>query len=190
MILMIDNYDSFTYNLVQYFQMLGTDMLVRRNDEITAKEALALNPDAIVLSPGPGRPENAGIMPELISKAGNTPLLGICLGHQALGMAFGGRIVKAKRLMHGKLSEITHDGKGIFEGFTAPFKAVRYHSLVIEDIPPESELEVSARSEDGEIMAIRHKTKLIEGLQYHPESILTHGGKRQLENFLKEVYKR
>ena len=186
MILMIDNFDSFTYNLVQYFQQLGSEVEVRRNNALTAGDALALRPEAIVLSPGPGRPAGAGIMPELIGKAAaaGIPLLGVCLGHQAIGEAFGMELVNASRIMHGKVSEITHDGRGLFAGLAPLVKVVRYHSLALAEHSLPEELAVTARSEDGEIMGIRHRTLLIEGIQYHPESILTTTGKRQLANFL------
>ncbi len=186
MILMIDNFDSFTYNLVQYFQQLGAEVEVRRNNALTPAEALAMRPEAIVLSPGPGRPEAAGIMPELIPQAveAGIPLLGVCLGHQAIGEAFGMKLGNAKSIMHGKISEITHDGKGVFKNLPAVVKVVRYHSLALDadTLPPE--LEITARSEDGEVMGIRHRTLPVEGIQYHPESILTTTGKRQLANFL------
>ena len=186
MILMIDNFDSFTYNLVQYFQQLGSEVEVRRNNALTAGDALALRPEAIVLSPGPGRPAGAGIMPELIGKAAaaGIPLLGVCLGHQAIGEAFGRELVNASRIMHGKVSEITHDGRGLFAGLAPLVKVVRYHSLALAEHSLPEELAVTARSEDGEIMGIRHRTLPIEGIQYHPESILTTTGKRQLANFL------
>ena len=186
MILMIDNFDSFTYNLVQYFQQLGSEVEVRRNNALTAGDALALRPAAIVLSPGPGRPAGAGIMPELIGKAAaaGIPLLGVCLGHQAIGEAFGMELVNASRIMHGKVSEITHDGRGLFAGLAPLVKVVRYHSLALAEHSLPEELAVTARSEDGEIMGIRHRTLPIEGIQYHPESILTTTGKRQLANFL------
>ncbi|MDD3885282.1 MAG: aminodeoxychorismate/anthranilate synthase component II [Victivallaceae bacterium] len=185
MIYILDNFDSFTYNLAQYFEQLGREVAVVRNDAATPAAILDLRPEAIVLSPGPGRPENAGIMPELINAAaGRVALLGVCLGHQAIGEHFGMKLVHAGRIMHGKISQITHDGKGLFATLPNPFKAVRYHSLALaaESLP--CELEISARSEDGEIMGIRHKTLPIEGIQYHPESILTTSGKRQLANFL------
>ena len=186
MILMIDNFDSFTYNLVQYFQQLGSEVEVRRNNALTAGDALALRPEAIVLSPGPGRPAGAGIMPELIGKAAaaGIPLLGVCLGHQAIGEAFGMELVNASRIMHGKVSAITLDGRGLFAGLAPLVKVVRYHSLALAEHSLPEELAVTARSEDGEIMGIRHRTLPIEGIQYHPESILTTTGKRQLANFL------
>ncbi len=186
MLYMIDNYDSFTYNLVQYFQMLGAEVTVRRNDEATVDEVLSSGAEAIVLSPGPGRPETAGIMPALIPRVAEAgiPLLGVCLGHQAIGAAFGTRVVRARRLMHGKLSAIDHDGRNLFAGVAQKTQVVRYHSLALEEASLPSCLEVTARSEDGEIMGVRHKTLPIEGIQYHPESILTQSGKRQLRNFL------
>ena len=187
MFLMIDNYDSFTYNLVQYFQILGVEMTVVRNDGITADAALNSGAEAIVLSPGPGRPENAGVMIELIRNAGDMPLLGVCLGHQAIAHAFGAKIVPAKRLMHGKISEVTHDGRGLFTGVENPFHAVRYHSLAVDRASLPGDLTVTATSEDGEIMGLRHKEKLIEGIQYHPESVLTRSGRRQLRNFIRLV---
>ena len=187
MFLMIDNYDSFTYNLVQYFQILGVEMTVVRNDGITADAALNSGAEAIVLSPGPGRPENAGVMIELIRNAGDMPLLGVCLGHQAIAHAFGAKIVPAKRLMHGKISEVTHDGRGLFTGVENPFHAVRYHSLAVDRASLPGNLTVTATSEDGEIMGLRHKEKLIEGIQYHPESVLTRSGRRQLRNFIRLV---
>jgi anthranilate synthase/aminodeoxychorismate synthase-like glutamine amidotransferase len=188
MILMIDNYDSFTYNLVQYLFMLGEEVLVKRNDEISVDEVMAMNPDMIVISPGPGRPENAGMIVELIkTAAGKIPLLGVCLGHQAIGQAFGADVIKAKYIMHGKTSPIEHDGKSIFTDLKSPLKVVRYHSLVLDKATLPECFEVTATSDDGEIMGIRHKEMLIEGIQYHPESILTTTGKRQLANFLKTV---
>ena len=187
MFLMIDNYDSFTYNLVQYFQTLGEEVSVVRNDEITVDAALNSGAEAIILSPGPGRPENAGIMIDLIRSAGDMPLLGVCLGHQAIASAFGAKVVHAKRLMHGKISAITHDGKGLFAGLENPFQAVRYHSLAVDrDSLPDC-LIPTASSEDGELMGIRHRTRLIEGIQYHPESVLTQSGRRQLRNFIRMV---
>jgi len=191
MVLMIDNFDSFTYNLVQYLSMLQKEVKVYRNNELTVAEALALNPEFIVISPGPGRPENAGITVELIkAAAGKIPILGVCLGHQAIGYAFGGEIVKARRIMHGKTSDISHDGKGLFTNLNSPLKAVRYHSLAIREETCPACLEITARAEDGEIMGVRHKEYLIEGIQYHPESIMTTTGKRQLANFIKTVESR
>jgi len=187
MILMIDNYDSFTYNLVQYLREMTPDVLVRRNDAITVAQIAELKPDAIVISPGPGRPEDAGVSCDAIRTfAGKIPLLGVCLGHQAMGLTFGAKITYAKRLMHGKTSEITCDGQGLFKGLgDRPFKAMRYHSLAIERASLPECLVVSAESEDGEIMGIRHKAFAMEGIQFHPESIMTPVGKRLLRNFLK-----
>lgn len=185
MILVLDNYDSFTYNLVHLLYTLNAQVEVRRNREITVDEAIGMNPDAILLSPGPGRPENAGVMPQLIKAVRDRiPLLGVCLGHQAIGEAFGMELVNASRIMHGKVSEITHDGRGLFAGLAPLVKVVRYHSLALAEHSLPEELAVTARSEDGEIMGIRHRTLPIEGIQYHPESILTTTGKRQLANFL------
>jgi anthranilate synthase/aminodeoxychorismate synthase-like glutamine amidotransferase len=186
MLLVIDNYDSFTYNLVQYLGELGQDIRVYRNDKITLKEIESLNPDRIVISPGPCTPKEAGISVDLIKQfAGSIPILGVCLGHQSIGYAFGGEIVHAKKLMHGKTSMIHHDGKTIFENLPNPFEATRYHSLVIEKEGIPDELEISAVTEDGEIMGVRHKEHIIEGVQFHPESILTKAGKDLLRNFLK-----
>jgi anthranilate synthase/aminodeoxychorismate synthase-like glutamine amidotransferase len=185
LILLLDNYDSFTYNLYQYLGELGATTRVVRNDVLTADEALALDPRAIVISPGPGNPDQAGITLELIRKAaGRVPLLGVCLGHQALGQAFGGRVVRAPKLMHGKTSEVHHDGKTIFRGLANPFMATRYHSLIVarESVPPE--LEISAWTEDGLVMGLRHRSLPMEGVQFHPESILTTAGKELLGNFL------
>ena len=188
MIFVLDNFDSFTYNLVQYFQQLDRTVKVVRNNAAAVEEVLGLRPEAIVLSPGPGRPENAGIMPALIrAAAGKVPMFGVCLGHQAIGQAFGMQVIHAKRIMHGKVSTVDHDGRGLFTGLSSPFKAVRYHSLALDETTLPPELEVTARSEDGEVMGIRHKDALIEGIQYHPESILTSTGKRQLANFLELV---
>ncbi|MDD5598455.1 MAG: aminodeoxychorismate/anthranilate synthase component II [Victivallaceae bacterium] len=191
MILMIDNYDSFTYNLVQYISALGYEVVVKRNDELTVREALDMEPDAIVISPGPGRPESAGISMELIrAAAGKIPVLGVCLGHQAIGQVFGGRVVQAKKIMHGKTSQIKHDGKGLFEKLPADVKVVRYHSLALEEKSLPECLEITARTtDDGEIMGVRHKEFAIEGIQYHPESVLTSTGKRQLANFLNAIKK-
>ena len=188
MIFVLDNFDSFTYNLVQYFQQLDRTVKVVRNNAAAVEEVLGLRPEAIVLSPGPGRPENPGIMPALIrAAAGKVPMFGVCLGHQAIGQAFGMQVIHAKRIMHGKVSTVDHDGRGLFTGLSSPFKAVRYHSLALDETTLPPELEVTARSEDGEVMGIRHKEALIEGIQYHPESILTSTGKRQLANFLELV---
>jgi anthranilate synthase component II len=187
MILMIDNYDSFTYNLVQYLREMSAEVTVRRNDAITVAQAMEQAPAAIVISPGPGRPEDAGISCDLIRAcAGRIPLLGVCLGHQAIGLTFGATITYAQRLMHGKTSEITSDGEGLFKGLgDRPFKAMRYHSLVIDRTAVPACLDVTATSEDGEIMGIRHKTEELYGIQFHPESIMTPIGKRILRNFLK-----
>lgn len=186
MLLMIDNFDSFTYNLVQYFQILGADVKVVRNNEITVSDVESLKPDAIVISPGPCRPESAGVsIPVIQNFSGKIPILGVCLGHQAIAVAFGGKVLHAKQLMHGKTSTITTDGKTLFNGLPVPFQAMRYHSLAVskEDLPPC--LEVTAESEDGEIMGIRSREHLTEGIQFHPESIMTPVGKRLLRNFLK-----
>ncbi len=184
-ILMIDNYDSFTFNLVQYLGELGAQVTVRRNDAIDIAGVRVLAPDAIVISPGPCTPRQAGISVALIRElAGELPLLGVCLGHQCIGEAFGGRIVRASRLMHGKTSPIMHDSRTIFAGLPTPFEAIRYHSLLVEpDSLPEC-LEVSAWTAEGEIMGVRHKRLAVEGVQFHPESILTQYGKELLKNFL------
>jgi anthranilate synthase/aminodeoxychorismate synthase-like glutamine amidotransferase len=186
MLLLIDNYDSFTYNLYQYLGELGAETRVVRNDEISVDEAVGLRPKAIVISPGPGTPDEAGISLDLIREvAGRVPLLGVCLGHQALGQAFGGCIVRAPSLMHGKTSEIHHDGRTVFAGLPQPFTATRYHSLVIApDTLPDC-LEVTARTADGVIMGVRHRQHALEGVQFHPESILTTAGKDLLANFLR-----
>jgi 4-amino-4-deoxychorismate synthase (2-amino-4-deoxychorismate-forming) component II len=185
MILMIDNYDSFTYNLVQYLSELGEEVRVFRNDQITLDEIRRLHPSKIVISPGPCTPNEAGISLELIKEfTGKIPILGVCLGHQAIGQAFGGKIVRAPRIMHGKTSPIHHDQKTIFSGLSNPFEATRYHSLVIEPQSVPDCLEISARTQEGEIMGIRHKEYPIEGVQFHPESILTVEGKKLLKNFL------
>ena len=187
MLLVIDNYDSFTYNLVQYLGELGEEIEVRRNDQVTVEEIEAhCCPDKIVISPGPGIPENAGVSMKVIERfAGRIPILGVCLGHQAIGRVFGGRVVRAPSLFHGKATEICHDGKTIFEGLEYRFKAGRYHSLVVEreTLPPC--LEVSATTPDGVIMGLRHREMKLEGVQFHPESIMTAEGKRLLGNFLK-----
>ncbi len=186
MILVIDNYDSFTYNIVQYLGELGADIEVVRNNEITVADILKKKPDHVLISPGPCSPKEAGISVDVIKQlAGKVPILGVCLGHQSIGYAFGGDIVRAKNLMHGKTSTITHDGKGVFQGLPNPFKATRYHSLVIKKETLPKDLIVTATSEDGEIMGVRHKTLPIEGVQFHPESILTESGKALLGNFLK-----
>ena len=185
MLLMLDNYDSFTWNLVQYLGELGAGVKVVRNDAITLDEIEALKPERIVISPGPCTPTEAGISVPLVRRfAGKIPLLGVCLGHQAIGQAFGGRIIRAQRVMHGKLSSIVHDGRGVFRSLPSPFAATRYHSLAIErsSLPPV--LDVTATSEDGEIMGVRHREFAIEGVQFHPEAILTEHGKKLLANFL------
>ena len=187
MLLMIDNYDSFTYNLVQYFGELGETVKVVRNDEMTVAEIERLSPARIVLSPGPCTPNEAGISLALIDKfKGRVPLLGVCLGHQAIGQAFGGRVVHAKTLMHGKVSRIHHSGQGVFRDLPSPYEATRYHSLAIERASCPAELEVTAWTDDGEIMGVRHKSLPIEGVQFHPESILTQHGHALLRNFLSE----
>lgn len=184
MIFILDNYDSFTYNLAQYVQMLGEEVLVKRNDEVTPEEVLSSGLKGLILSPGPGRPEAAGIMPRLIPMLNSVPTLGVCLGHQAIGYAFGGKVIRAKRLMHGKLSPITHNGEDIFKGVPQNTQVVRYHSLVLERESLPACLEITAESDDGEIMGIRHRELPLFGIQYHPESILTQTGKRQLKNFI------
>jgi anthranilate synthase component II len=185
MILVIDNYDSFTYNLVQYLGEMGADIKVVRNDELAPEDILRMKPDHILISPGPCSPKEAGVSVEVIRQlAGKIPILGVCLGHQSIGYAFGGEIIRAKQLMHGKTSLITHDGKGVFKGLPNPFRATRYHSLVIKKESLPDCLEVTAQSEDGEIMGVRHKTLPVEGVQFHPESILTEAGKPLLKNFI------
>ena len=185
MILMIDNYDSFTYNLVQYIGQLGGAMEVYRNDKISIDEIRGLKPDAIVLSPGPCTPEKAGISVEVISQFGTTiPILGVCLGHQAIGYAYGAKVVRAQRIMHGKTSTVVNDGRTIFKRLPNPFVAGRYHSLIVERKSLPDCLEISAETEEGEIMGIRHKEYPVEGVQFHPESVLTPNGKRVLKNFL------
>jgi anthranilate synthase component 2 len=186
MLLMIDNYDSFTWNLVQYLGQLGADVHVHRNDAITLSEIAAWEPAHIVISPGPCTPNEAGISVPLIRQfAGKIPILGVCLGHQAIGQAFGGRIVRAQRVMHGKLSPVTHDGEGVFAGLPSPLTATRYHSLSIERASLPDELEVSATADDGEIMGVRHRRFAVEGVQFHPEAFLTEHGHALLRNFLK-----
>jgi anthranilate synthase/aminodeoxychorismate synthase-like glutamine amidotransferase len=187
MIFVLDNYDSFTYNLVQYLGELGTEPFVRRNDEITVDEIAALKPERIVISPGPGRPEQAGITLDVIKTLGpSIPLLGVCLGHQAIGMAFGGSVIRAKSPMHGKTSMISHDGKGVFIGIASPLTVARYHSLVVDRQGWPPDLEISAETEsDGTVMALRHREFPIHGVQFHPESIMTREGQHLLRNFLK-----
>ncbi len=185
MILMIDNYDSFTYNLVQYMGELGADIQVHRNDEITLEEIESLAPEKIVVSPGPCTPDKAGVSVDMVKRfAGKIPILGVCLGHQSVGAAFGGEIIKAGRLMHGKTSMIHHDGKTLFKNLPNPFEATRYHSLVLNRKNLPDCFEISAESDDKEIMGIRHKELFVEGVQFHPESILTVSGKELLGNFL------
>jgi anthranilate synthase/aminodeoxychorismate synthase-like glutamine amidotransferase len=183
-LLLLDNYDSFTFNLAQYLGELGAPPVVRRNDEISLDEIERLQPDHIVISPGPGRPEDAGISVELIKRFGpTTPVLGVCLGHQSIGVAFGGQVVRASQLMHGKTSAIQHDGRGVFRGVQQPFVAGRYHSLVVAEPLPDA-LEMAARTEDGTVMAVRHRTFPVHGVQFHPESVLTGEGRQLLRNFL------
>jgi anthranilate synthase/aminodeoxychorismate synthase-like glutamine amidotransferase len=185
MILVLDNYDSFTYNLVQYLGELGATMRVARNDKITVEEIERLEPEGIVISPGPGNPDGAGISLALIRRFHETiPILGVCLGHQAIGQAFGGTVSRARKQMHGKTSRIHHDGRGVFAALPQDFEATRYHSLVVLDQGFPALLEVSARAEDGEIMGLRHRRFPVEGVQFHPESILTGQGKALLRNFL------
>ncbi len=188
MIVMIDNYDSFTYNLVQYMRELGADVQVYRNDKITVNSLRVLNPSGIVISPGPGRPEDAGISMDTIQAfSGKIPLLGVCLGHQAIAMAFGGEIISAKNLMHGKTSHVTNDGKAIYSKIRSPFKAMRYHSLAVNRKTLPEMFDISSESDDGEIMGIRHREHNTEGVQFHPESIMTTVGKRLLRNFLSQT---
>ena len=185
MLLMIDNYDSFTYNLVQYFGELGEDVRVFRNDEITLDQIEALSPDRICISPGPCTPNEAGVSLGVFERfAGRVPILGVCLGHQALGQAFGGKVIRAKTLMHGKTSPVAHTGVGVFAGLPTPFEAARYHSLAVERASLPECLEVTAWTVDGEIMGLRHKTLPVEGVQFHPESIATEHGHTMLRNFL------
>ena len=185
MILVIDNYDSFTYNLVQYLGELGATLEVVRNDAVRADEVVAMKPERVVISPGPGTPRDAGISLEVIRTLGpSIPILGVCLGHQAIGEAFGGIVARARTQMHGKTSAISHDGRGVFAGLSNPFTATRYHSLVVLKDSVPADLEVTAWAEDGEIMGLRHRRHPIEGVQFHPESILTVEGKRLLRNFL------
>jgi anthranilate synthase/aminodeoxychorismate synthase-like glutamine amidotransferase len=185
MILMIDNYDSFTYNIVQYMGELGADIRVERNDQISIEEIESLNPQKIVISPGPCTPDKAGVSVAVIKHfAGKVPLLGVCLGHQSVGAAFGGEIIKAGKLMHGKTSEVRHDGKTLFKDLPNPFTATRYHSLVLNRKTLPDCFEISAESDDNEIMGIRHKELPVEGVQFHPESILTPSGKDLLKNFI------
>ena len=186
MVFVIDNYDSFTYNLVQYLGELGAQLRVRRNDQVTLDEVAAMAPEKIVISPGPGRPEDAGISVDVIRRFGpTTPILGVCLGHQAIGVVYGGIVCRAQAPMHGKTSTVVHDGKGVFAGLAAPFEAGRYHSLVISNDRLPTDLEVAARTQhDDTIMAVRHRTYPVHGVQFHPESVLTDEGRRILRNFL------
>jgi anthranilate synthase component 2 len=184
MVLVIDNYDSFTYNLVHIITARGHSVVVRRNDEIAIDEALGLNPAGILISPGPGRPDSAGVSKELIARAGSIPVLGVCLGHQAIGEVFGGTVVEAPSLMHGKTSEISHDGSGIFVGLPQPFTATRYHSLVVDRSTVPSELEITATTDGDVIMGLRHQSRPIVGIQFHPESILTVCGPQLVQNWL------
>ena len=191
MILMIDNYDSFTYNLVQYLGELGTTVHVVRNDEVSVQDIVRLAPEKIVISPGPGTPNEAGVSLEVIQKLGQSiPIFGVCLGHQAIGQAFGGRVVRARQIMHGKVSPIHHRGQGVFAGLPNPFEATRYHSLVVEESSLPSCLEITAWTQNAdssfdEIMGVRHQAMPVEGVQFHPESILTQHGRHQLRNFLR-----
>ena len=191
MIFLLDNYDSFTYNLAQYLGELGADPLVRRNDQVTVDQIASLAPEAIVISPGPGLPRDSGVTLETIRcLAGKVPILGVCLGHQAIGEVFGGKVVAAPSLVHGKTAEVLHDGRTIFHGLARPFVAMRYHSLVVDpgSIPPE--LEVSATTAEGVVMGLRHRSMFVEGVQFHPESILTRAGHQLLKNFLELIQAR
>jgi anthranilate synthase/aminodeoxychorismate synthase-like glutamine amidotransferase len=186
MMLIIDNYDSFTYNLVQYFGELGADLVVKRNDQVTLDEIVEMHPDRICISPGPGTPLDAGISNDLILKFGpTTPILGVCLGHQCIGHVFGGEVVRADRIMHGKTSPIMHEGDGVFRSLPNPFEATRYHSLIVRRETFPADLEVTAETAQGEIMGLRHRRYPIQGVQFHPESIMTSVGKQLLLNFLK-----
>jgi anthranilate synthase component 2 len=185
MVFVLDNYDSFTFNLVQYMGELGATVDVRRNDELTVEEVAALHPDRIVLSPGPCTPQEAGISIDLIrAMAGKVPILGVCLGHQAIGAAFGGKVVRAPKLMHGKTSQVEHDGKTIFAGIASPMTCTRYHSLIVQEKGLPADLEITARTADGTIMGLRHRRFPVEGVQFHPESVLTADGQRLIQNFL------
>ena len=188
MVLLIDNYDSFTYNLVHYFETLGADMKIVRNDAATSEELFAMSPKAVVISPGPSSPKNAGVCVDFIKKyAGKVPIFGVCLGMQSIGYAFGADIVLARRTIHGKTSMVTHDSTGVFRGMPNPIEVVRYHSLAVAENTLPKCIRVPARAEDGEVMGIRHTDILVAGVQFHPESIMTFGGKRMLENFLLEA---
>jgi anthranilate synthase/aminodeoxychorismate synthase-like glutamine amidotransferase len=185
MVFVLDNYDSFTYNLVQYMGELGAEMVIRRNDELTVDEVEALEPERILLSPGPCTPQEAGISIDLIQRmAGKVPILGVCLGHQAIGAAFGGDVIRAPKLMHGKTSEVEHDGKTVFAGISTPMTCTRYHSLIVSEKNLPEELEISARTADRTIMGLRHRKYAVEGVQFHPESVLTGDGKKLIKNFL------
>jgi anthranilate synthase component II len=187
-VLVIDNYDSFVYNLVQYLGELGAEPLVHRSDELTLDQIAALDPDAVLISPGPGRPEDAGLSNAVIEQfAGKRPVLGVCLGHQCLGQVYGGDVVRAPQIMHGKTSLIRHDGTGVFAGLPDPFEATRYHSLIVDRASVPDELEVTAWTDDGIVMGLRHRTHAVEGVQFHPESILTASGHDLLRNFLAGV---
>jgi anthranilate synthase/aminodeoxychorismate synthase-like glutamine amidotransferase len=187
-VLVVDNYDSFVYNLVQYLGELGAEPLVHRHDELSVDGAVALRPDAVLISPGPGRPDDAGISNGLIERlAGEVPILGVCLGHQCIGQVFGGDVVRAPQVMHGKTSVVTHDDRGVFAGLPNPLEATRYHSLVVDAGSVPADLEVTATSEDGLVMGLRHRRYAVEGVQFHPESILTQAGKPMLANFLGQV---
>jgi anthranilate synthase component 2 len=184
-VVVIDNYDSFVYNLVQYLGELGADPVVHRHDEVSVDDVVALEPDAVVISPGPGRPEDAGVSNALIERlAGHTPVLGVCLGHQCIGAVFGGRVVRAPEVVHGKTSMVHHRGQGVLAGLPEPFEATRYHSLVVDPGAVPADLEVTATTGDGTIMALRHRRFAVEGVQFHPESILTTAGKQLMANFL------
>ncbi len=189
-VIVIDNYDSFTYNLVQYLESLGATCDVRLNDKTTVEEVLADAPDGVLLSPGPGTPDDAGVTLDLIARSqGKVPIFGVCLGHQSIGQTFGGTVIRAPRLMHGKTSPIEHDGKSIFAGLPSPFEATRYHSLIIDEKGFPDALQVTARTATGEIMGVRHRSFPIEGVQFHPESILTDGGMRIMQNWLDSLGK-
>jgi para-aminobenzoate synthetase component 2 len=188
MILVIDNYDSFTYNLVQYLGELGAEVVVHRNDALSVDDIREIAPDGVLVSPGPGRPEEAGISMELIARLGTeTPIFGVCLGHQAIAQHFGASVVRAERLMHGRTSEILHEGRGVFEGLPSPLTATRYHSLIVEPSTIPEELEVTARTDRGEVMGLRHTTLPIEGVQFHPESFLTENGHALIRNWLSSL---
>ena len=189
MLVMIDNFDSFTYNLYQHLMQMGAEVRVARNNSLALEDLEVLNPRGLVISPGPGRPEDAGItVPAIERFSGHIPILGVCLGHQAIALAFGGQVVPARRLMHGKTSAVTSDGRELFKGVQSPFQAMRYHSLAVARKPLPACLEVTAEDEDGEIMGLRHRSHPTEGLQFHPESIMTAVGKRLLRNFLKMTH--